>query len=84
LQFEADKRPQSVQAWFKDLGLSIPKKAKPSSSWSFSINWPVFWTGFTAIVGLLTAFGITDFVKQKLNPSPVPTVSPQPSPSSKP
>ena len=84
MELEADKRPQTIQEWFKKLGLSIPKGSNSSSSRSISINWPVVWTGIATITGLLTAFGITDLVKQKLNPPPVPTVSPQKSPSAKP
>jgi serine/threonine protein kinase len=87
LELEADKRPQSVQAWFKDLGLSIPKKAKSEISRPISINW----TAVTATTGslavlltLLTSIGVTDKIKQLLFPQPTPTVSPQQLPSAKP
>jgi hypothetical protein len=76
-----------VPAWFKNLGFSIPKKAKSDNSRAISINW----TAVTATTGslavlltLLTSIGVTDKIKQLLFPQPTPTVSPQKSPSTKP
>lgn len=83
LELDADKRPQSVQAWFKDLGLSIPKKEQFKISQPIVINW----TAVTATTGLLalsltflTSIGVTDKIKQILFPQPTPTVSPPSSP----
>lgn len=83
LELDADKRPQSVQAWFKDLGLSIPKPEQFKISQPIVINW----TAVTATTGLLalsltflTSIGVTDKIKQILFPQPTPTVSPPSSP----
>ena len=84
LELEANKRPQTMQEWFKNLGLSIPKKEKSETSRPIVINWPVVWAGVAAIAALLTALSVPELIKQKLTPQPTPTVSPQPSPSSKP
>lgn len=84
LELEADKRPQSIQEWFKNLGLSIPKTEKSAMSRPIVINWTVVWAGVAAIAALLTAFGVPEFMKQKLTPQPTPTISPQTSPSAKP
>ncbi|MFM7581046.1 MAG: serine/threonine protein kinase, partial [Microcystaceae cyanobacterium] len=72
-----DKRPQSVQVWFKDLGLSIPKKEQSKMSQPLTINWTVVWAGVAAIAALLTALGVPELIKQKLTPQPSPIVSPQ-------
>jgi serine/threonine protein kinase len=87
MELDAPNRPQTMQEWFKNLGLSIPKKEKSEISQPIVINW----TAVTAITGsfavlltLLTAIGVTDKIKQLLFLQPTPTVSPQPSPSSKP
>jgi len=92
MELEADKRPQSVQAWFKGLGLSlsIPKNKQFSFLQPIVINWPVDWAGVGAIAGLLTglaalltALNVPKFIDRML-PQPTPTVSPQQSPSAKP
>jgi serine/threonine protein kinase len=87
MELEANKRPQTMQEWFKNLGLSIPKKAESGNSKPIPINW----TAVTATTGLLavlltflTSIGVTEKIKQVLFPQPTSTVSPQPSPSSKP
>jgi serine/threonine protein kinase len=87
MELEADKRPQTMQEWFKNLGLSIPIKAESGNSKPTAINW----TAVTATTGslavlltLLTSIGVTDKIKQLLFPQPTPTVSPQQSPSVKP
>jgi len=49
MELEADKRPQTMQEWFKSLGLSIPKKAESGNSKPIVINW----TAVTATTGLL-------------------------------
>ena len=84
MELEASDRPQSVQDWLKQLGLSIPKGVKTSSSLGFSINWTLFWGGVTAIATLLTALGLPQMVEKWLTPQPTPTVSPSPSSTSKP
>jgi len=85
MELEANKRPQTMQEWFKNLGLSIPKKEISKTSRSIVINWTVVWAGVAAIAALLTALSVPELIKQKLlNPQPTPTVSPQQSPSAKP
>ncbi len=88
MELQASDRPQTVQDWWKMLGLSIPKRVKTSSNQAFSINWTVFWLGVTAIAGLLTALGVPQMapkmVEKLLTPQPTPTVSPSPSSSPKP
>ncbi|MGK7882023.1 MAG: serine/threonine-protein kinase [Crocosphaera sp.] len=86
MELEASDRPQSVQDWLKQLGLSIPKGVKTSSNSGFSINWAIFWAGVTAIAALLTALGLPQMVEKWLTPqpTPTPTVSPSPSSSSQP
>lgn len=87
LELDADKRPQSVQAWFKNLGLPIPKKEQSQMSRTVLINWTAV-TATTAVLtfflAFLTSIGVTEKIKQILFPQPTPTVSPQSSPSSKP
>lgn len=80
LELDADKRPQSVQAWFKDLGLSIPKQEQFKISQPIVINWTLVWAGVAAIATLLTALGVPELMKQKFTPQPTPTGSPQSSP----
>ncbi len=80
LELDADKRPQSVQAWFKDLGLSIPKKEQFKISQPIVINWTLVWAGVAAIATLLTALGVPELMKQKFTPQPTPTGSPPSSP----
>jgi serine/threonine protein kinase len=84
LELEADQRPQSVQVWFKDLGLSIPKNQQSSSLQPMVINWTLVWAGVAAIAALLTALNVPKFIELMLTPQPTPTVSPQKSPSAKP
>jgi serine/threonine protein kinase len=84
MELEADKRPQTMQEWFKNLGLSIPKKEISKTSRPIVINWPVVWAGVAAIAALLTALSVPELIRQKLTPQPTPTVSPQQSPSVKP
>jgi serine/threonine protein kinase len=87
MELEGNKRPQTMQEWFKNLGLSIPIQAESGNSKPTAINW----TAVTATTGslavlltLLTSIGVTDKIKQLLFPQPTPTVSPQQSPSVKP
>jgi serine/threonine protein kinase len=87
MELDAPNRPQTMQEWFKNLGLSIPKKAESGNAKPITINW----TAVTATTGslavlltLLTSIGVTDKIKQLLFPQPTPTVSPQQSPSVKP
>ncbi|MGK7883928.1 MAG: serine/threonine-protein kinase [Crocosphaera sp.] len=86
MELEASDRPQSVQDWLKQLGLSIPKGEKTSSNSGFSINWAIFWAAIAAIAALLTALGLPQMVEKWLTPQtiPTPTVSPSPSSSSQP
>ena len=80
---ETSDRPQSVQDWLKQLGLSIPKGVKASSNRGFSVNWPVFWTGVAAIAALLAGLGFPQMVETWLT-KPTPNVPPSPSSSPKP
>ncbi len=83
MELEASDRPQSVQDWLKQLGLSIPKGVKTSSNQGFSINWTVVWAGVAAIATLLTA--IATFLPFILPPkNPDPSNLPNPSSSPKP
>jgi serine/threonine protein kinase len=87
LEFEANQRPQSVQEWFKKLGLSIPKKAKSGNSQPIAINWTAVATmtgSLTFLLALLNSIGVMEKIKQVWFPQPTPTVSPQKLPSSKP
>ena len=83
MELEASDRPQSVQDWLKQLGLSVPKGVKTSSNRGCSINWTVFWAGVAAIAAVLTALGVPQMVEKWLN-QPTPKVSPSPSSSPKP
>ncbi len=84
MELSASDRPQSVQDWLKQLGLSIPKGVKTSSNPGFSINWMVLATVVTAIATLLTGLGFPQMVEKWLTPQPNPTISPSPSSSPQP
>ena len=81
MELSASDRPQSVQDWLKQLGLSDAEGEKTSSNRGFSINWTVVWAGVAAIAALLTAIAtLLPFILPPKNPDP----SDLPSPSSSP
>ena len=82
LELEADKRPQSIQAWFKKLDTNWKEEEfRPH-------DWVLIWTsiGATAtVLGLIvTILDVPWWIKQNFNHQPIPAVSPQKSPASKP
>jgi hypothetical protein len=82
LELEADKRPQSIQAWFKKLDTNWKEEEfRPR-------DWVLIWTSIGAmatVFGLIvTLLDIPGWIKQNFNHQPIPTVSPQKSPASKP
>jgi len=82
LELEADKRPQSIQVWLKKLDANWKEEEfRPR-------DWVLIWTsiGATAtVLGLIvTLLDVPGWIKQNFNHQPIPAVSPQKSPASKP